>query len=396
MAAELRRLTRAVQDARPLVDVLRHPVRLAGPPGLASLLGRVTRRLGAPDFALDDRNSLDTFERLVSDHLALRDGMGEDLPPAVIDEVVDGAAQDGFEGLCVRDEVEPAGGGPPLPAYTAGDPASPAVVIVSACGMPARLCEQWIRFLSRTHHVITWETRDLFALETPRGPDPGTRADDPAPAPGARAGGLPDAAVMAQAGDLFAVMDHFGVRRAHLMGLCGGAVVGLAAAHLDPGRVDSLSLWHGDFAAMAGADRTHHQQNLAALMEMGATAPDRAAAVHPVLCQTMLSSVPPDLAHLVVYPYATPGLLHRYCRLNGEIMSTDVSPWLPGLDRPVLVVTSQDDETAHPAGSKAVAGALPDSILHVRAHGDHISLFKGDDPELMNMARDFIDSAVVR
>ncbi|MEU8324771.1 alpha/beta hydrolase [Nonomuraea sp. NPDC048881] len=375
MAAELRRLTRAVQDARPLVDVLRHPVRLAGPPGLASLLGRVTRRLGAPEFALTDHDSLDTFERLVSDHLALHDGMGEDLPPAAVDEVVDGAARDGFEGLCTREEVARADGGPPLPAYAAGDPRAPAVVIVAACGMPARLCEQWMRFLSRTHHVLTWETRALF------GPDPSAEP--------------PDAGVPAQAGDLFAVMDHFGVRRAHLMCLCGGAVIGLAAAHLDPGRVGSLSLWHGDFAAVKGADRTHHQQNLVGLMEMAAAGPDRAAAIHPVLCQTMLSSVPPDLAHLVVYPYATPELLHRYCRLNGEIMTTDVSPWLAGIDRPVLVVSSHDDETAHPAGSKAVAAALPDAVLHLRAHGDHISLFKGD-PELMDMARDFIDSAAAR
>jgi pimeloyl-ACP methyl ester carboxylesterase len=374
VATELRRLTRAVQDARPLVDVLRHPVRLAGPPGLASLLGRVTRRLGAPEFALEDQGSLDAFERLVSDHLALRDGMGEDLPPAVVDEVVDGAAKDGFEGLCVREEVEAAGGGPPLPAYAAGDPAAPAVVIVAACGMPARLCERWIRFLSRTHHVITWETRGLF---------------------GPVADGCPEAGVTAQAGDLFAVMDHFGVRSAHLMCLCGGAVIGLAAAHRDTTRVDSLSLWHGDFAAVSGAERTHHQQNLVALMEMGATGPDRAAAIHPVLCQTMLSSVPPDLAHLVVYPYATADLLYRYCRLNGEIMKTDVTPWLAGIDRPALVVTSRDDETAHPEGSKTVAGALPDAMLHVRAHGDHISLFKGE-PELMNMARDFIDSAVGR
>ncbi|MGW2221491.1 hypothetical protein ACWCSD_41450, partial [Nonomuraea sp. NPDC001684] len=109
MAAELRRLTRAVQDARPLVDVLRHPVRLAGPPGLASLLGRVTRRLGAPEFALTDHDSLDTFERLVSDHLALHDGMGEDLPPAAVDEVVDGAARDGFEGLCTTGRVNISG-----------------------------------------------------------------------------------------------------------------------------------------------------------------------------------------------------------------------------------------------------------------------------------------------
>jgi hypothetical protein len=57
----------------------------------------------------------------------------------------------------------------------------------------------------------------------------------------------------------------------------------------------------------------------------------------------------------------------------------------------VLVVTSPDDRTAHPGGSAVVARTVPDAILHVRPHGDHISLFKGDT-DLMSLLGDFIDS----
>ncbi|MBA2895420.1 alpha/beta fold hydrolase [Nonomuraea soli] len=379
MTAELTRLAHAVLSVRPLVDVLEHPVRLAGPVEIASLVNRMAAGLGAPEFHLtDDHEGLGTFERVVSDHLGLRHrGLDPRFAPTEIDRAADEAAAGGFEALCARHEIPLPGGGPPLPVYSAGEQGAPAVVIVAACGMPAKLCEEWVRFLAADHHVVTWETRGLFGSGMD-GAD-GTDGADPA------------TDVDAQAGDLFAVMDHFDVRTAHLMCLCGGAVIGLAAAHRDPARVSSLSLWHGDFAAVAAAEKTHHQQNLVALMDMGAADRDRAAAIHPVLCQTMLSTVPPDLAHLVVYPYATADLLFRYCRLNGEIMKTDVTPWLAGLDRPVLVVTSEDDETAHPDGSRVVAEALPDAKLHVRPHGDHISLFQGDK-DLMKTARDFIQN----
>ncbi|MBO3744795.1 hypothetical protein J5X84_01855 [Streptosporangiaceae bacterium NEAU-GS5] len=359
----LRRLAEAVLSARPLADVLEPPVRLAGASGSAALLNRVARRLGAPEFQVTD-DELGVFERVLSDHLRVDDHASD--PDDRLDEVVDEVAAGSFEGFRVQEQV----GDPPLVAYAAGDPGAPAVVIVGACGMPAQLIEQWVRYLARDHHVLTWETRGLFG-----DPAPPERAD-----------------VAAQAEDLFAVMDHFGVGQAHLMCLCGGAVVGLAAAHQDIGRVESLSLWHGDFAAVPSATRTHHQQNLVALMEMGAQDPVKAAAIHPVLCQSMLSAAPPDLAHLVVYPYATADLLHHYCRLNGAIMTTDVTPWLPGIQRPTLVVTSTDDETAHPEGSRAVARALPDAVLHVRPHGDHISLFQAET-ELMNLVGDFIDCA---
>ncbi|GAA1264815.1 hypothetical protein GCM10009677_15850 [Sphaerisporangium rubeum] len=370
---ELTRLAEAVLSARPLAGVLDHPVRVAGPAEVASLLNRMAERLRAPEFRLTgDTGELGVFERVLSEHLDLRRrALDPDVPLEVVERTAAEVTGAAFEGFATREEVPVPGGGPPLPAYTAGRREDPAVVIVTPCGMPARLSEQWMRFLARDRFVVTWESRGLFG-----------HID---------AGGALPADIDAQAGDLLAVMDHFGVGAAHLMCLCGGAVIGLAAARRDAARVGSLSLWHGDFAGVPSAEKTSHQQNLVALMEMGAAAPEKAAMIHPVLCQTMLSAVPPDLAHLVVYPYATPGLLHRYCKLNGAIMRTDVTPWLAGLDRPVLVVTSTDDATASPDGSKVVAHTLPDATLHVRRHGDHISLFKGD-PDLMSLLGDFIDS----
>jgi pimeloyl-ACP methyl ester carboxylesterase len=106
----------------------------------------------------------------------------------------------------------------------------------------------------------------------------------------------------------------------------------------------------------------------------------------------MLANVPEDLAPLVLYPYATPELLFAYCKLNGNIMQTNAAQYLPLIMQPTLVVTSEDDETAHPAGSKHVAAALPHATLRVESHGNHISLFRGM-ANLRQIAAEFIAGA---
>jgi len=377
-------LASAVLSLRPLIDRLEQPVAVApASPGAQRVLDRVAGRLGAPRFAPLEAlagaapAALDTFGAAVSRRLdlAAREHLLDELPDdrlAAVDLVVDETAADDFAAFCTRATVRGADGAA-VRAYAAGDPQAPAVVIASACGMPVRLAETWIRRLAADHYVLTWESRGLF----------GDLEDlDPENA-GAATG------VAAQCGDLFAVMDHFGVAAAHVAGLCGGAVLALAAAAERPARISSLSLWHGDFEVGDETLKTDHQRNLQALMNLAVTAHMGAAGVHAVLCRSMASATPLDLAHLVLYPYATPELLRRYCLLNGAIMGADARPWLAAVKQPTLVVTSADDSTAHPGGSRFVAAALPDARLHVLPHGDHISLFRGD-PQLLDTAAGFI------
>src|SRR5439155_1452170 len=171
-----------------------------------------------------------------------------------------------------------------LRTYAAGDPGRPAVVLASACGMPAALCEPWLRALATDHYAVTWETRGLF----------GGPADDA----GFDALGH---GLDAQATDLLTVMDRHKLPTAHVMGLCGGAVIAVRAAAEQPERISSLSLWHGDFSGSPGPT-TGHQDNLKALMAMAAGSRGDAAAINAALAQTAMSAVPPDVAHLVGYP----------------------------------------------------------------------------------------------
>lgn len=378
---EVARLSEAVLAVQPLLKAVERPLQVApanngsGPlkPQVVELLDWVTARLGVPRLVLGSvtADELGPFERAVSAHLDLRPGIVElsldEETLAELGSIVDEVAENSFDRFCTR-TVASSGDGVPVAAYTAGDPENSAVVLVSACGMPARLCERWMRLLAPEHFVITWESRGMIA---------DARTEELA------------CDVEAQATDLFATIDHLGVDRAHLMGLCGGAVIAVTAAARQPERVASMSLWHGDFELGPDCPKTSHQRDLKALMQIGAESRQKAAQIHDVICHSMSKNLPPSLSHLVLYPYATVELLYLYCRLNGSIMATDVGGLLETVTQPTLVVTSDDDDTAHPAGSKQVAAELPRSTLHVAAHGDHISVFRAE-ANLVRLAVDFL------
>ena len=375
-------LADAVLEIRPLAERLGPPLPVgAAHDALAPVLDRVTERLGATPLAPKDAEGdagTEAFRRVAVARLGLEE-LAAPLAAVVddgldgVDRVVDARVRADFGEWC-RSAVLERPDGALVPAYAAGDPAAPAVVIASACGMPARLAERWMRRLAADHHVLTWESRALFADPGVGDLDADRHADVPVD-------------VQAQAGDLVAVMDHFGVADAHVAGLCGGAVVALEAAAAEPGRISSLSLWHGDLDLGPDTPKTDHQRNLQALMELAAGSAEDAARLHAVVCQAILQSVPPDLAHLVLYPYVTPELLHRYSRLNGAIMGHDLSDRCGDVTQPTVVVTSRDDETAHPEGSRLLAAGLPRARLVVNDHGDHLSVFRGEPALLADAVR---------
>lgn len=376
------RLSEAVISLRPLIDVLPRPIGIApsvektivGASPDLGLLNRIAYRLDVPAFEFCSQpNGLAMFGQLVTSRLAWAghcqpiSGLSADFE-FDLDSIVEEVANRSFEHYCDRAEIV-SFDGVPINVYAAGDPNRKAVVIASVCGMPAKLSESWIRFLAKDYFVITWETRGLFGKSR--------FVEDL------------DCSVEAQTADAFAAMDHFRVPRAHFLGMCGGALIALAAAAQSPARVASLSVWHGDLELGAKCSKTTHQRDLQALMAMAIEQRVSPRDLHFVLCQSMSANVPDDLAPLVLYPYASPELLFTYCRLNANIMQTNAGQYLPLIQQPALVVTSNDDETAHPAGSKHVAAALPHATLRVESHGNHISLFRGM-ANLQQMASDFI------
>jgi pimeloyl-ACP methyl ester carboxylesterase len=342
---------------------------------LGELLNRVARRAGVIGLTLSatrTRDQLHIFERVVSDRLALGDfGRIASMVSAntlrEVEEAAAAAVADGFSGLCHKETVS-SQDGTSLNVYDVGS-GDDTVVIIPACGMPAALAEPWIRFLARNRRVLTWESRGLFG--------PRDYAEDYS------------VNISAQSADLLAILDHYAVPKAHVLGLCGGAVIALASAAARPESISSLSLWHGAYFFGNDSPTTKHQHSIVELMAIAARSRSSAQAIHAAYCQVALKTTPPDVAHFVLYPYSNPELFYRYCRLNTAIVETHVEQYFDRVNQPTLVVTSQTDETAHPEGSRRVAVGLPNASLRVEAAGDHISLFKAD-AALLRIADDFI------
>ncbi|MEU2596580.1 alpha/beta hydrolase [Streptomyces hirsutus] len=335
------------------------------------LTDRVASALGLPGVdVVPEPGPLTASEVAVSRRLALR------TPGAVADGAPERAAERALAAFPGPAVVLPARDGTPLRCWSAGPEDAPAVAVVSACGMPVGLAAKWMAALSPEYRVVTWESRGLFAGDDGKGLGP-----------------LPDHTLDAQSEDVLAVLDGFGIARAHVLGLCGGAVLALAAAARSD-RITSMSLWHGDWELGDDTPKTTHQRDIESLLTRVARGRPQAAAMHRLMSRpSTLEGLRPDIAHYLIHPYATAELLHRYGLLNGVIMATDCRRLLTA-PQPALVVTSGRDTTAHPAGSTYVARHLPRAGLRTLPEGDHLTAFDAG-AGLVALARGFLRTVTV-
>ncbi|MBK5418655.1 syringomycin E biosynthesis aminoacyltransferase SyrC [Pseudomonas sp. TH31] len=269
--------------------------------------------------------------------------------------------------LITRDNVA-------LSVHASANRECPAIVLALPCGMPFDLCRDWFNALSERFFVVTWETRGLFGSCT---------AFDQL-----------SVDTDAQVGDLINVMNHYELPAAHLMGICGGAVIALSAAAAHHSRVSSLSLWHGDYNLGDNSLRTAHQQNFEWLMETAAVDRNEASDLQALfLDQATLASVPESIAHVALYPYVNEELFYRYARLNDALNKTELQSRLEQINVPTLVVAGDADETTHIGGSRHIADAISDATLHVERNGSHLAFFESTQSSKQTAFR-FLESNV--
>jgi pimeloyl-ACP methyl ester carboxylesterase len=259
-----------------------------------------------------------------------------------------------------------------ITALEAGPRDAPPVVLSPACAMPDQLSLRWLNALSASRRCVVPQTRGTSEpLDDPGSFD--ERGYD----------------VTSQAADLVAVIEELGLYRAHVMGLCGGAVLALVAAATRPELIASLSLWHADLELGPDADKTEHQVNLRGLLDLAAESRETAAWMRERLVSGPMKGVPDGVGPLVVRPYATTELFYRYAKLTGATMHWDSRATAARVRQPCLVVTSRDDHTAHPAGSLRLAEILPDARLTVTEHGTHLDAFNAA-PEQVSCLAEFL------
>ncbi len=249
--------------------------------------------------------------------------------------------------------------GTTITAVAAGPPQAPCVLLSPPCALSYRLSLPWLQALRSSYRCVVLQTR-------------GTSDRIEQPADFDRRGYQ----VGHQVEDLLAVTEELGTGPVHLMGLCGGAAVAVAAAAQRPDRISSLSLWHADLELGSEAEKTEHQINLRSLLDLGGESRDTAAWLRGRLVSGPMTGVPERIGPLVVRPYATTELFYRYAKLAGATMHWDSRQSAAALAQPCLVVTSEDDLTAHPGGSRRVAGIVAGARLVVAEHGDHLDAFR--------------------
>ncbi|MEU9662924.1 alpha/beta fold hydrolase [Streptomyces chartreusis] len=265
-----------------------------------------------------------------------------------------------------------------ITAVETGPADAPCILLSPACAMSHRLSLPWLRALRTSYRCVVLQTRGT-----------GEHIEDPEDFD-RRGYGVPE-----QAGDLTALIETLATGPVHLMGLCGGAVPALVAAAQHPDHVGSLSLWHADLELGRDAEKTEHQVNLRALLDLAGESRATASWMRDKLTSGPMTGVPAGIGPLVVRPYATPELFYRYAKLTGATMHWDSRPTAAEVAQPCLVVTSRDDNTAHPAGSRRLAEILSDARLEVAGHGTHLDAFDAT-PEQVSCLLSFLDSLPAR
>ncbi|WP_226362203.1 alpha/beta fold hydrolase [Pseudonocardia sp. ICBG1142] len=257
-------------------------------------------------------------------------------------------------------------GAPVITAVEAGPPDGPRVLVSPPCAMSPLLSLRWVRKLAALgYRCLVPATRGTTGriVEATDFDRHGSGVED-------------------QVDDLAAAAATLGGSRIHLMGLCGGATAALALAARRPDLVESLSLWHA--AAQLGPEvpESAHQANLRTTLDIAAESRDTTAWLRRRLVAGPMTGVPPGIGPLVVRPYATDELLYRYAKLMVATMHEDSRAAVSAIRQPCLLVTSEADSTAHPAGSRWIAAELPGAQLALTGHVDHLDAFRATDSQL--------------
>jgi 3-oxoadipate enol-lactonase len=250
---------------------------------------------------------------------------------------------------------------------------APCVLFSPACAMSYRLSLPWLRTLGTSYRCLVPQTRGTSE-----------RIDEP------EAFDRRGYGVRQQADDLVAVVETLATGPVHLMGLCGGTVPALLAATDRPASVGSLSLWHSDLELGDEAEKSEHQVNLRAVLDMAGESRETAAWMRDRLTSGPMTGVPDGIGPLVVRPYARDELFYRYAKLTAATMHWDSRTAAAAITQPCLIVTSRDDHTAHPAGSRRLAEIVPDARLVVTDHGTHLDAFNAT-PEQVSCLISFLE-----
>jgi 3-oxoadipate enol-lactonase len=230
--------------------------------------------------------------------------------------------------------------------YTVDGPAAgPTVVLGPSLGTTGAIWRDQLPALSSRFRVVRYQHRGHAGSAAPPGP---YRFDD-------------------LGGDLLALLDTVGVERVHLAGVSLGGALAAWVAATAASRVDRLVLVatsprFGEPLAWADRAATVRAQGTGAVAETVVArwfTPDFANREPQVVAWTRSQLAETDA-----------GAYAAYCDI---LQRLDLTPLLPAITAPTLVIAGADDPVSPPAQANAIVAAVPRAELAVVPGTAHLT-----------------------
>jgi pimeloyl-ACP methyl ester carboxylesterase len=203
----------------------------------------------------------------------------------------------------------------------------------------------------------------------------------------------PEPRIEAHVEDVITLLDHLGIERVHLAGTSFGALVALRLASFRPERAASVSViaatdritpevWEGSVLAREAA--------LAAAAGSG----DGGRVLDYILPVTYtpryLEAFREVLAAHRAQVAALPAVWFLgTARILSALEGLDLTPILPDIQAPTLVVAGEEDRMFPPERSRALAGAIPGARLEILPGASHGMVIERSF-EVAALLRDFL------
>lgn len=231
----------------------------------------------------------------------------------------------------------------------------PAVLICLPVGIQYAPMEPVIEALAHDHHVLVAQTRwvsddDVAELTPAHATNLSTHADD-----------------------LVTIANHFGVRHAHLVGYCSGALIALAAAGRLGPRAASLTVFNGAYALRS--DGSDYEQAMQDLASRYAWRPKLASLIYPAIQQriTAVGAASVDgsnFTHHFTQLRDLPTFMKFVQNIRGVFIDSSLEDLLP-VNVPVLSVAGDRDAMMPASQFDCIRHLVPHASHHVLTAEDH-------------------------
>lgn len=226
-----------------------------------------------------------------------------------------------------------------------GKAGAPAVVLSNSLGSTYWMWDAQLATLEERFQVIRYNSRGHGESPVPTGP---YSIDD-----------LTD--------DVVAVLDRYGIGRAHVVGLSLGGMTGIRLAARNPERVDRLAL----LCTAAHLPPEQAWRDRAATVRSTGADAVSAAVIDRWFTAAFLDAHPATRRAFQAMIDATPA--EGYAGCCEAIAGMDVRGDLGAITAPTLVIAGADDPATPPAMLADIAAGIADAELMVVEHAAHLA-----------------------